>query len=362
MGRGGFAIWMILLFAARDGFAFPEMTRHGYTQCTACHVSPGGGGVMTQYGRQLSEELLSTWSRKGEGQVLHGALKSDTAEKGFLIGGDVRSIQIHRKDANARSGRYFLMQANVDLAYQSGIFTTMISVGQIENPMGGRVEGNLNAGKFYLLATITEALSVRVGRFAPQFGINMPDHVLVTKQGLGFRPQMQYDTAELSWLSENLSFFGGVAKTAPGTPQASGENIINVHANYNFKERFKIGASNWYGEGPAGIRRLYGLNAILGFTHKLFNLTEIDFANDKTRDGLFAMSRVGYELFKGLVPYVQLQRQHADFTDRDGVASYYTLGGQFFPRPHFELTGQWSKVRNSRGWSDDAYLLVHYYF
>src|ERR1700722_15897581 len=47
-------------------FAFPEMARHGYTQCTACHVSPAGGGVLTEYGRELSSDLLSTWSHGNE--------------------------------------------------------------------------------------------------------------------------------------------------------------------------------------------------------------------------------------------------------------------------------------------------------
>lgn len=347
---------------AMKAYAFPEMTRHGYTQCTACHLSPSGGGVLTSYGRQMSEELLSTWTRKGEGQVLHGALKSDPAEKGILIGGDVRAAQIHRQNSLVRTGRFFLMQANLDLAYVYERFAAMISIGQIEEPLSGRVQGNFNSTKFYGMANITETLALRIGRFIPTFGLNMPDHVLVTKQGLGLQPWMQYDTAEVSWLSESWSLFGGVSQTIDNTPVTLKEDAYNLHATYNFAERFKVGASGWYGEGDKNIRRLYGVNAILGLSHHLYNLTEIDFSHDSTRDGMFAMSRLGWEIHKGVIPYVQYQHQHSDLENNGTVTRYHTLGGHFFPRPHFEVSGQWSKVRNVKEWSDEAYFLVHYYF
>jgi hypothetical protein len=353
---------LILFSLSAQAWAFPEMTRHGYTQCTACHLSPSGGGVLTAYGRQMSEEVLSAWGYKGEGQVLHGALKADPAEKGILAGGDVRSAQIHRKNSSVRTGRFFLMQANLDLAYQYDRYAAMISVGQIEEPLSGRVQGNLNATRFYGMVNLTEAWALRAGRFMPAFGLNMPDHVLVTKQGLGLQPWMQYDTAETSLLTENWSLFAGVSKTVDNTPKIFAENAVNLHGTYNFGERFKAGASGWYGENDANIRRLYGVNAILGFTHHLYNLTEVDFSRDSLRNGMFAMSRLGYEVRKGIIPYVQYQHQHADLEDRGTVTRYYTLGGHFFPRPHFEVSGQWSKVRNAREWSDDAYLLVHYYF
>jgi hypothetical protein len=254
------------------------------------------------------------------------------------------------------------MQANLDLAYQYGRYAAMISVGQIEEPLSGRLQGNLNATRFYGMVNFTDALALRAGRFTPAFGLNMPDHVLVTKQGLGLQPWLQYDTAETSLLTENLSLFAGVSKTADNTPKIFEEKAFNLHGTYNFGERFKAGASGWYGENDANIRRLYGVNAILGFTHRLYNLSEVDFSHDSSKDGMFAMSRLGFEVRKGLIPYVQYQHQQTDLEDRGTVTRHYTLGGHFFPRPHFEVSGQWSKVRNVREWSDDAYLLVHYYF
>ncbi len=75
------------------------------------------------------------------------------------------------------------------------------------------------------------------------------------------------------------------------------------------------------------------------------NLTEIDFSHEANRDGLYAMSRLGWEVHKGVIPYAQYQHQRTDL-EKDGTETkHYTIGAHFFPRPHFELSGQWSKVR-----------------
>ncbi|MFM8315618.1 MAG: hypothetical protein ACKOA8_15160, partial [Deltaproteobacteria bacterium] len=54
--------------------SYPEFIRHGYMNCTSCHVSPTGGGALTEYGRSLSDEVLSRWSRPGESGFLYGLL------------------------------------------------------------------------------------------------------------------------------------------------------------------------------------------------------------------------------------------------------------------------------------------------
>ena len=51
------------------------MVRFGYSNCITCHVSPSGGGVLNQYGRELSKEILSTWGAKGEQYFSYGIVK-----------------------------------------------------------------------------------------------------------------------------------------------------------------------------------------------------------------------------------------------------------------------------------------------
>jgi len=42
-----------LLAVPRSAAAYPNMIRLGYTWCSACHVSPQGGGVLNRYGRGI---------------------------------------------------------------------------------------------------------------------------------------------------------------------------------------------------------------------------------------------------------------------------------------------------------------------
>ena len=75
-----------------NAFAFVENITHGYVNCTACHVSPAGGGLLNEYGRSLSSELMSTWGWNGAEDPAFGLVKNT---KTITFGGDFRSIQTY---------------------------------------------------------------------------------------------------------------------------------------------------------------------------------------------------------------------------------------------------------------------------
>jgi len=41
------------LHQAERAWSFPEMVGKGYNNCLTCHHSPSGGGIVTEYGREL---------------------------------------------------------------------------------------------------------------------------------------------------------------------------------------------------------------------------------------------------------------------------------------------------------------------
>jgi hypothetical protein len=250
------------------------------------------------------------------------------------------------------------MQAELDAAVTKGIFTGFISVGQITKPESRRFEGNVDATRFWGLAQIGDELSFRVGRFTPQFGLNMPDHELVTRMGIGFYPGLQYDTAELAWLGENWTLFAGAAQTVVNTPDTAKEKAATLHLAYAFWERFKIGASTWLAaREDKSHRQIYSANAQLGLTSKLFLLYDIDYHVESATDShrLMGFVRLGYEAHKGVIPYLQ-------FENGPGKLHHYAVGGQFFPRPHFEIAAQFDRAYSTSDRTDVAYLLGHYYF
>ncbi|MEQ1666480.1 MAG: hypothetical protein ABL927_14015, partial [Bdellovibrionales bacterium] len=125
---------ILLLFYAASSFAFPEMIRHGYVNCTACHISPGGGGALTQYGRKLSRELLSVTSKKAADAKEESsnskstkpntdnakAADTESAEEEkpepFHFGGEARLLSFYHDNEFETQKRMIPMQIQADAA------------------------------------------------------------------------------------------------------------------------------------------------------------------------------------------------------------------------------------------------------
>src|SRR5436190_24391958 len=75
---------LLLLVMARRGDAYPQFQLMQEASCSACHLSPAGGGLLNDYGR---DEAGSTISRGGDGRLLHGAW---IPPEWFAVGGDFR--------------------------------------------------------------------------------------------------------------------------------------------------------------------------------------------------------------------------------------------------------------------------------
>lgn len=352
---------LVLLFGPCVAGAFPEMIRHGYTQCTACHFSPSGGGLLTSYGRQLSGELMSRWSYPGEGLFLHGALGEAGMESGIHVGGDIRTAQIHRETAMERQGQLFLMQSQVELAYQKQNALIVLTIGEIERPMDKPFRGNFNAPQYYGQFQFNDYWSIRAGRFMPNFGLKLPDHTLVTRNYLGLLPYIKRDTVEANYLGENWTISMGSTRTTDSTPTSQQSHAMFATMAYSFAERYKVGLSHWKGEKSAKDHNMQSAFALLGWTHRFFSLLEFDRQELQHQVSTIGMTRLGYEVTRGIVPYLQIQILDPNTKNSNSRSYYQSVGMQIFPRPHFELNGQWTRVNTPQSSRDEAYLIFHYY-
>jgi polyisoprenoid-binding protein YceI len=111
--------------AARGpGPRLPWMIRHGYTNCSACHVDPSGFGLLTEYGRGQAQIVLP---RSGEGprgsraddrHRLRRRAPAELAERGPLAPG--RRPQHHR--LGETKWRDILMVADLRAGVTAGPF------------------------------------------------------------------------------------------------------------------------------------------------------------------------------------------------------------------------------------------------
>lgn len=370
----------LLAGLSTQAVAFPELTRHRYTSCTSCHVSPNGGGALTPYGRSLSREILSTWGTEREGEPLHGLLPKAWGEalenSKLRVGGDARWVQTHRDTLLARQGQFFYMQAQAEVAWDEGPWVLALSVGKIEDPRG---KGNflLVGSRYYGMLRFNERDSVRVGRFAPAFGINFADHTLSIRRALGMGPEIDRNTIEGSSIGENHQLFYSGSDTVDSTAEADRERAMLVRYEYVIAEKSRVGGGYWNGTGGVrehgtGFERsILEVHSVAAFD-PFFLMAEIDRQEKVSKAAPggrgepvavahLGLLRANYEPYRGIIPFLQYQYEKIDLNINTSEVSKYGAGASLFPRPHFEIFGIWNRVQRSSDWSDEAYLLLHYY-
>ena len=362
----------LLIFSAmapQKAWAFPEMVRDGYVNCISCHVSPTGGGTLTSYGRALSKDILSYAGEDFEAKALYGAVDFP---KWILMGGDVRFLQLYSDTPTVRQATFFPMEADLEAAAIVGKFTVDATVGPQENPsVQYPTYGYLFSRRHYLDYKPTDTLSFRAGRFFPAFGINTPDHIIVTKRGLGWDEGGETYNVEFAYLGEDYNLYATADFGRPDVPQLNTETGGAFTASTSFLDRYKVGASYYHGTNNSGFRDLFGPWGILGFTSHFFMLAEFDGQNSvpaaggqEPTAGMVDYVRVDYELVQGVHAFLTQQYSQLDFTNPLTIMRIYGAGLQIFPRPHFEFQFVWEKQQvlvSSQAYNDYAYILLHFY-
>lgn len=350
-----------LFLFATELWAYPELMRYQYNNCTACHLAPSGGGLLTSYGRNLSSEILSTWGSEKEAGILNGMIDQEKLDQYLLLGGDLRAVQVHREDEQSKVGKFIRMQADIAMAISKETWAIATRVGAYlsENVWAA------NGTSYYAMWKPKEDLSLRAGRFIPQYGLHLMDHIAYIRSFLGFGLNAEKDSLEIQWSSPEWEVSLTRASQFSITEPESATTLLIQRA---FADRYKVAVNYWQGQSTTMQRDLYGLWSVLGFTQKLFLTNEIDWQT-KTQNSIntksfIAYNKLGYTLLKGFDLIALYESQQSDMNDSKTLTTRIGPGFQFYPRPHLELTGTWTKTKtnsNPTKESDYAWLLLHYY-
>jgi hypothetical protein len=366
------------LFGGVPAFAFPEMIRYNYVNCTSCHVSPTGGGTLTAYGRETSLDILSTWGVDGEQKAAYFI----NSPEWLNLGGDYRSAYSYLNSATSEMGQYNFMQLDVEAAVTYKKFTLNASLGY-NDPDPGFYNGwrdALISRTHYIMYQATDEVAVRFGRFYPAFGINTPNHSLLIKENLNVGVPEQVNSAdgesynlEVSYLGDKYNVIAtgifGRPDDPTGTQREVGASLV---VSRSFFDHYKAGLSYLYGTDSDEHRHLVGPYGILGFTQKLYLLTELDFQIETptglqagpTTHGFAQLNRLGYEAAKGVNLIVDQEYSRVDFSNPDTLEQHYGAGVWWYPRPHLEVSLEYQKrqdVQEGSGFYDFAYFLWHIY-
>lgn len=361
---------VLCLIIPATSSAFPEMIRHGYTSCVACHVSPAGGGLLTAYGRTIASEVLSRWSYTGEETLLHGALSEKSRswvdgsrETGFNIGGGFRFLQTRVENEKFRQGRFIPMQRDFEAAARIGQFSVVSSYGLYYS---ATEPDTFKGRKSYALWNLNENFSLRGGKFLPAYGIMVSDHYLSIKQGLRLGLGSERNTIESQLIFDHWS---GNLSVSDATSELGllNEKSATVGLNLNLGETNRVGINYWLGSYKGGRRDITGFNALLGFSKRFYSLSEFDLLVDVPdgairKRGVSFFEKLGWEATRGLHLIAQIDGSQ---TDLGSTATKFVspgIGITFYPRPHFELQLMWSRPKIAKqDASDSAFFMFHYY-
>jgi len=365
-------VWLVVLCICGEALAFPELIRHGYTNCTTCHVSPSGGGLLTPYGRSLSKELLSRWSYEGEENFLHGAIQKERVmnwlngnqDVGFNIGGDIRYLQQYTNSDYLEKARFFPMQRDLEVAFKAYKLTLVSTAGYkyLRNE-----SDEFETRRYYALYQATENLSLRLGRFLPIYGLMIADHYTDIKSGLQFDQGRERDNAEINYINDNLSGTLTYSQSPQSAARSQPDTAFSAQVNYAVTETHRVGANYWQQDGQTSKRNIFGLTGLFGFTHEFYALSEVDFqvselkSNSQITKGIYYYQKLGYEMTRGVHAILQVNGSQSDFDKSETKGIGYGVGMNLYPRPHFELQALWSHIDAATD-MDMAFLIGHYYF
>lgn len=318
-------------------WAFPEMSRHGYVNCTSCHLNSSGGGLLTSYGRDMSKEVLSTWAQDSEQNFAYGLWNGPEY---FLAGAYVRGLQLFRETPDVKEARVILMQADVEAAYNRETWAMDASAGRQEL---GNGTGRFFSRRHYFIWRMGESHNLKIGRFLKFYGLNDPNHNLYVRRDLSFGQDTEAYALEYSYLGNNLSGYASVNFGNFGDPYSTNrEKGAATTLSYHFFDKQKVGFSYYYASDDLQNRNVYGPWAIIMWLEKFYSLSELDFQDKK---GFVTSHKLAYEAATGMIPYVSWEFSNLDWASDQAKKQAYSVGFQFFPRPHFEFLAQWQKEK-----------------
>ncbi len=356
-------ILILLTFSGTAIWAFPENVRQGYGSCQSCHISPSGGGILTDYGKETSVDFLSTWSQEGEGNLFHGSIGE---MENFKVGGDFRALAIQKDNNVYHYSRGFPMQADVELAYTPNDEWAIAAT-------FGSYDGTPDSRRHYLIYKPNENWFLRGGLFATTFGLQIADHSASIRNRMNFNQGQETYNLEVGYTNEQFEiiFDAILGKQGEGISREQG---VSSKFSYLVGERSVIGVSVIQAENEVWRRLAISPHSIIGFSTTLYLLAQTAWetktsvvSNDPSlpdHTNLHSYMKLGWEVYRGFHVFAGFDDSHSVSDNYLARRQAYGPGIQWFPRPHFELEGRIEKKLDrafSDKFGDQMTLLIHYY-
>lgn len=364
-------ISLSLFFIAESSFAFPNNIRHGYTSCYNCHFNQRGGGALNSYGKYLAGETQGTFNTYESALPWLSPPKDmeagPTDKDEYVVAFLGRWAKVNTKVGEVETEREISMQSDIESAFNFKSWIGLLTFGQrldSYNPAKGQRKEDLFIRRYYV-GRQTEEYSIRVGQFMPEFGINLPNHNLKTRGGLYWGPNQEQGVIQASYFAKYLDVSASYIQGREDTVFEE-KNGFSATASLKYKAN-KVGFSiiDMQGIEDDSKENAMSLFGMFGYADSGYTLAEFVQKTKTRSNGNETESRLGYlesgwELYKGIIPYVNWQ-----FFENVTIESYSHdtgFGLQFLPLTHFEINFQYFKSYFATGTAETYYTTLNVYF
>lgn len=237
--------------------AYPQFTLSRQTTCSACHVSPAGGGILDGMGAITAEDDTTFG---GDGGFLEGKI---TLPDWLKVGGDFRAAAGASDNGGGLGGSLFPMQTEVYAAITQGAFTGYATLGMTAINEDEPAEAIQTREHWVMWRPNLEGAYVRAGRFMPVYGLRLAEHPFYVRRYGGAPLYGETYGVSAGWVSDSVeAHLTGFIKDPLRTPLERG-NGAALYAEKRVGEAFAIGAQARFADSDADRRTQGGLTAKL---------------------------------------------------------------------------------------------------
>ena len=270
---------LLAMSVASPAFGTPNMIRLGYPNCSACHVSPQGGGLLNRYGKgiDMSQTLRPEDARDAE-------ISDEDAFEWVNYDGRLSVALDRQPSAQTQYGFDASFRTAIGLARGNRlVFATGLRSSSLAQTRSN-ASVTVNAPRFYWLFEPKEGVSIVVGRDDLPTGLGLPGansfYRRVNNPNVSANPTQ----AKVFWWNKRWQVttyaFGPAGNETEARFEAYGAGAL-VAANV-WKDRAVIGVTTRVSEADAFDRRNAGFFVRLGLTKHWGILVEHDVTTRET--------------------------------------------------------------------------------
>lgn len=375
--------WLVFfgVFFACQAWAIPEAARYGHFTCTSCHISPGGAGALTPYGREFSAQKLSTWRYSGEENPLHGLLPISDH---FFLGGDVRWVYMNRSTEDESKSEFWRMQSDVEAAahaHPRWFEPVWVSATFGTTPAGPHTSKK-EANKIRLRAwmaridTWHDHIVARIGLFMPKFGLMLSDHTAYVRIAAGLNPDGEQTQAEVIYQNDRFEVTAALlVKSESNDRVGKSKSGFNAGlSGYFLKSRFNLNILSTELEQDQLSMKVLDLSAstVVTATSWLYGMFEADHiktttsvsSKSETKESVATFASANFDIMRGIIPYLRYEFWDTDLKEINTSKARWGAGANWYPRPHLHVDLRFLRTIDniSQIPANQIDAILHYYF